>query len=60
MSKTAIIQVRVEPEVKREAEAMLKKLGLTISQYINLAIHQLILEERIPFDVKLSTSKSKK
>ena len=53
MKKTATITVRLDPQVKKNAEAVLKALGLTTSQAVNLFFTQVSLHKGIPFDVHL-------
>ena len=43
-------------EVKENATNILEKLGLNMSTYINMALNQLIIQEGIPFAVKLAKS----
>jgi len=49
--KTATIQVRVVPIVKRSSEEILWRIGLTMSQAIELFLRRMIIDERLPFDV---------
>lgn len=51
MSKTATVRARVEPGLKRGAEAVLKKLGLTSSEAITLFLAQVKLTKGLPFPV---------
>jgi len=53
MAKTETIRARVEPELKREAEAVLKALGLNASEAITLFYRQVALRRRLPFEIKL-------
>ena len=53
MNKSATITVRLDPQVKQNAEAVLKKLGLTTSQAVNLFFTQVSLQKGIPFDVHI-------
>jgi DNA-damage-inducible protein J len=53
MAKTATIRARVEPELKRGAEAVLKRLGLTSSEAINLFLAQVRLTKGLPFPVRI-------
>jgi len=53
MAKAEFIRARIEPEVKHEAEAILKRLGLSISEAVNLFYNQVILYRGLPFEVKL-------
>jgi DNA-damage-inducible protein J len=53
MAKTETIRARVEPELKQEAEAVLKALGLNASEAITLFYQQVALRRGLPFEVKL-------
>jgi len=53
MPKTSSIYTRVEPEVKEQAEQILSKLGIPVSNAINLFLHQVVLQKGIPFELKL-------
>jgi DNA-damage-inducible protein J len=53
MAKSETIRARVEPELKREAEEVLKALGLNASEAITLFYRQVALRRRLPFEVKL-------
>ncbi|HZK17875.1 MAG TPA: type II toxin-antitoxin system RelB/DinJ family antitoxin [Clostridia bacterium] len=54
MSKTASIFARVEPEVKEKAEMVLNKLGIPMSNAINIFLRQIILQNGLPFEVKIT------
>jgi DNA-damage-inducible protein J len=53
MGKTATVRARVEPELKRGAEAVLKKIGLTSSEAINLFLTQVRLTKGLPFPLRV-------
>ena len=53
MPKTDTIRARVEPELKREAESVLRALGLNATQAITLFYRQVALRKGLPFDVRL-------
>lgn len=53
MAKTGNLYVRIEPEVKEEAESILESLGIPVSSAINMYFKQIILRRGIPFDVRL-------
>ena len=48
---TAILQTRVDTEMKSEAEALFESLGLDITTAIRLFLRQSINQQRIPFDI---------
>lgn len=49
MGKTETIRARIEPELKRDAEAVLRKIGLTPSEAITLFLTQVKLTNGLPF-----------
>jgi len=51
--KTATVRARVEPELKRGAEAVLKKIGLTSSEAITLFLAQVKLTRGLPFPLRV-------
>ena len=53
MQKTSSIFARVEPELKQEAEAILSELGVPLSNAINIFLKQVVMQRRIPFEIKL-------
>lgn len=53
MAKTANLYVRIEPEVKEQAESILTALGIPVSNAINMFYKQIILQRGIPFEMKL-------
>jgi addiction module RelB/DinJ family antitoxin len=53
MSKSSSVYTRIEPELKKQAEQVLSKLGIPMANAINLFLHQVVLHKGIPFDVKI-------
>ncbi|MEA2938291.1 MAG: DNA protein [Alphaproteobacteria bacterium] len=53
MARTETIRARVEPALKRGAEAVLKKIGLTPSEAITLFLTQVKLSKGLPFPVRI-------
>ena len=52
MAKTAAISMRIDPEVKSDAESIFSSLGLSLTEAINVFLHMSILEGGLPFDVR--------
>lgn len=52
MSKSASISMRVDPQIKAEAESIYGSLGMTLTEAINIFLHKSILEGGLPFDVR--------
>ena len=51
--KTATVNVRIQENVKVEAEAILKKLGLTRATAIDLFYRQIIMHNGISFPLEI-------
>jgi len=47
------IQARIEPELKRSAEAIFNKIGITSGEAIRMFYSQVKLRGGIPFDVRI-------
>ena len=52
-TRSANVNVRVEPDVKKRAEDILDKLGVSASAFINMTYRQVIMKRGIPFSVEL-------
>ena len=52
-ARSANVNVRVEPDVKKRAEDILDKLGVSASAFINMTYRQVIMKRGIPFSVEL-------
>ena len=52
MAKTAAISMRIDPEVKSDAESIFSSLGHSLTEAINVFLHMSILEGGLPFDVR--------
>ena len=53
MEKTATLNLRVNPQVKKEAEGILDQLGIPMSTAITMYLKQIVLTGGIPFAAKL-------
>jgi DNA-damage-inducible protein J len=53
-----VIRSRVDSNLKIEAQALLERLGLTMSDAIRLFLHQVVIEKGLPFQVKLNTKQA--
>ncbi len=54
MANTTKVSVRMDPELKKEAEDILDDMGLNFSVWITLATKALVNERKIPFEIKAS------
>ena len=55
MSSTTNINIRIDANVKQEAENLFEKLGMSISGAINIFFRQAIRLQAIPFEIKAKT-----
>jgi DNA-damage-inducible protein J len=60
MSKTETIRARVEPKLKRDAEAVFEKIGLTSSEAITLFLTQVTLSKGLPFPVRIPNARTRR
>ena len=57
MSET-VIRSRIDSAIKAEAQALLSRFGLNMSEAIRLFLHQVVIDKGLPFQVKLSTEQA--
>lgn len=48
---TADIHIKVEPEIKTSSEKVLKEIGISMSDLINMTLRKLIRDKTVPFDI---------
>ena len=53
MAKSANLYARIEPDLKEQAENILAALGIPASNAITMFYKQIILQNGLPFEVKL-------
>lgn len=58
MARTAMIHARTDVDLKAEAESILKSLGLSYTEAINLFLNQVRLRKGLPFPVEIPASTS--
>jgi len=53
VAKTSFIRARVDPRVKREAEAVLRTLGVDTTSAVTMFLKQVSLRKGIPFEIHI-------
>lgn len=53
MARTSNVFARVEPEIKEQAEHVLDRLGIPMSNAVGMFLRQVVLQRGIPFEMKL-------
>ncbi|MEN8759302.1 MAG: type II toxin-antitoxin system RelB/DinJ family antitoxin [Desulfobacterales bacterium] len=59
-SKTASARALIDPEIKKEAETILKELGLSVSKSFELYYRQIIAHRGLPFELQVPNEKTMK
>jgi addiction module RelB/DinJ family antitoxin len=53
MAKTDALYTRIDAKLKAQAEEILARLGLSPSEAVNIFMSQVVLNEGLPFEVKI-------
>ena len=53
MANGAYIQARIDAKTKKQAKSILDKLGISMSEAIVVYMRQIVLQQGIPFELKL-------
>ncbi|MFQ5630363.1 MAG: type II toxin-antitoxin system RelB/DinJ family antitoxin [bacterium] len=59
-TKTALVQARIEPELKSRAEAILNALKIRPSEAISMFYNQIVLKRGLPFEVRIPNAVTQK
>jgi DNA-damage-inducible protein J len=52
MPKSSAMTIRIDPEIKSQADSILQYLGMTTSEAVTIFLRQVVLNHGIPFPVK--------
>jgi DNA-damage-inducible protein J len=52
MAKTASLNIRLDPEIKKNAERLFSQFGITITDAVNIFLYKSLMEGGLPFEVK--------
>ena len=52
-TKSQIVQARVDPKLKKEATAILDKVGMNTTQAFTLFLRQVVMHKGLPFEAKV-------
>lgn len=53
MSNSTTVTIRLDADLKKQAEQLYSELGLNLTTAFNVFLRQSVREGRIPFDIKL-------
>jgi len=51
MSRSAIMNLRIEPEIKADAEELFGSFGLTVTDAVNVFLRQSLMRGGFPFEI---------
>lgn len=54
INKSTTIQIRIDTETKEQAQQVLAEMGLDMSSAIKLFLHNIIITESIPLELRSS------
>jgi DNA-damage-inducible protein J len=60
MAKTAMINARIEPKLKKEVEGILHRLGLNTTQAVSLFFRNVKNYRGLPFEVRLPNAATRR
>lgn len=52
MAKSANLNIRVDPDVKRDVESLYRSFGITVSDAVNIFLHQSLRVGGLPFEMR--------
>jgi DNA-damage-inducible protein J len=52
MAKTASLNIRIDPETKIGAEKLFSQFGITVTDAVNMFLHQSLMVGGLPFELK--------
>jgi len=59
-TKTSTARALLDPEIKKQAEAILKETGLSVSKSFELFYRQVIAQRGLPFELRVPNEKTMK
>ena len=60
ITKTAFVRARMEPSVKKRAEMVLSKIGISPSEAINVFYRRIASDKGIPFSLNVPNAETRK
>lgn len=59
-TKTASVRARIEPSIKKKAESVLSKIGISSSEAINVFYRRIASDRGIPFSLHVPNAETRK
>jgi DNA-damage-inducible protein J len=58
MANVNVVRARIDTALKKEATAVLAKMGLSVSDAIRMMLIRVAAEQKLPFDVKVPNAET--
>jgi DNA-damage-inducible protein J len=55
-----MVRARIEPGLKKKAEGILSRVGISSTEFIRLAYSQVVLRQGIPFEARIPNAETRK
>jgi DNA-damage-inducible protein J len=59
MAETTILSIRIDKDLKNQADEVFSALGMSITTAINVFVRQAVRERKIPFEISLFSNEDK-
>ena len=59
MAKTASLNMRIDPGVKKAAAEVFARFGISVSDAVNIFLHKSVMAGGLPFDLRQETADQK-
>lgn len=59
MLKTEVVHARIDPTLKRSAESILRRLGLSTTDAFTMLLHQVVMHKGMPFEIRIPNKTTK-
>ena len=60
MASTAMIHVRIDEKIKKEAAETLDDMGLSVSDVVRILLKRVVAEKQLPFELKVPNSTTRR
>lgn len=57
MAKDAVLQVRIDPDLKRQAEQLYASMGTSLSEAVRMFVTASVEEQQLPFPLRMRAPK---
>ncbi len=58
MTVETVVRARIDPETKEQATKALRAMGLSVSDYIRMALVRVARDQAVPFPVKVPNART--